>query len=125
MTQFSDKAASAWGTPLPDWIAALAGACDTHGQNATAKRIGYSAAVVSGVLGHTYKGDFTAVEDRVRVRLMRETVECPARFEISREECQLWQERAANFSSHNAERVKMARACRRCTHFTGGQDGSL
>ncbi|MBF0415624.1 MAG: hypothetical protein HQL79_07635 [Magnetococcales bacterium] len=56
--------------PLPDWILALATACDADTQGHVATRIGYSKGVVSQVLKGIYKGRVDLVEQAVRQYLM-------------------------------------------------------
>jgi hypothetical protein len=45
-----DKAIAAWGEPLPDWVRALAEACDTGGMGRVAARLGLSSRACHGVL---------------------------------------------------------------------------
>lgn len=111
------KARAAWGDDIPEWVHALAAECDRASQGAVAKRIGRSKALVSYVISNTYTGDMTATEELVRGALMMARLECPALGTIPMDECRLWRERARNFSSHNAQRVQMFRACRRCPRF--------
>ncbi len=40
----------AWGDTLPDWVRALAEACEASSQNKVAQQLGYSGALVSNVL---------------------------------------------------------------------------
>ncbi|MGR3501576.1 hypothetical protein [Pseudaestuariivita sp.] len=109
-----DKAREAWGSELPDWVEAMAVACDDSSQNQVAKRIGRSSSVVSHVLRNAYPGDMAATEELVRGTFMSGRTDCPALGKIPSNECRLWRERAKSFSSHNAQRVQMFRACRRC-----------
>ena len=53
----------------------------------TAKRIGYSSAVVSHVLNNDYSGDMSRVEAKVRGALMSQTVTCPIVGEIGLDRC--------------------------------------
>lgn len=114
MTTPLDTARAAWGDPLPDYIQCLAEACTATNQSEVARRLGRSAAMVSTVLRAKYKGDMEAVEDVVRGRLMRATVQCPALGEISTAACRDWMVKATKFGNENSERVRLYRACRSC-----------
>lgn len=110
-----DNALSAWGTPLPDWIAVLADECDRTTQKATGARIGYSAGVVNAVLKRAYKGDYSAVEQSVRGALMAATVNCPVLGELTTDRC--LQQQRQPFAAHNPQRIALWRACRTaCVH---------
>lgn len=109
-----------WGESLPDWVAALAEACQSSSQSRVAERIGRSPAVVSQVLRAKYPGDLRAVEDLVRGALMSGTVECPALGLVPTHECRGWMVKARTFGNTNALRVRMYRACRACPRFTKG-----
>lgn len=124
MTGPMQRAVTAWGTPLPDWIEALAQACQDSSQQKVAARLGRSGAVVSGVLGRRYAGDMAAIEDRVRGALMRSTVDCPALGDLPTNACADWRERSRNFSGHNALWVRMYRACLRCPRNAAKGEGS-
>jgi hypothetical protein len=109
------KALAAWGEPLPDWIEALATACDRQSQNAVARRLGYSGAAVSLVLNHRYGRDLTAVEQAVRGALMATTVACPVVGELAADACNAHQR--APWAPHNPQRIAFYRACRDgCRH---------
>jgi hypothetical protein len=114
MTDFTDIAVSAWGDTPPDWIIALADACNASSQNQVAKKIGRSAALISTVLRCKYEGDMAAVEDRIRGALMRQTTDCPALGEIELHVCHDWRVRSRRFAGNNALNVTMYRACARC-----------
>lgn len=109
-----DKARAAWGD-LPDWVLALAEACDAETQAAVGRRIDYSGSAVSQVLSGTYRGDLPRVEIAVRGALMAETVRCPMLGDIARNVCLNWQRRPFSTASSNA--VRMHQACRsNCPH---------
>lgn len=111
-----EKACAAWGNPPPDWIVALAEACNALTQSAVGKKIGYSGSTVSQVLSDTYRnGDMARIETVVRGALMAETVRCPILQEIGRDICLGWQKRP--FSTASANAVRMYQACRdNCPH---------
>jgi len=115
------NALAAWGDPLPDWIAALAGECDRTTQKAAGSRIGYSAGVVNAVLKRAYKGDYTAVEQSVRGALMAATVNCPVLGELTTDRC--LQQQRQPFAAHNPQRIALWRACRTgCAHSRIGRE---
>lgn len=116
-------AAAAWGEPLPDWIAALASACETSSQRAVAERLGRSAGLVSQVLRCKYPGDMAAVEEAVRGAYMAATVDCPALGALPTDQCQVWQGRARAFANLNSLRVRMFRACNACPRYRRGGGG--
>ena len=117
MTDYVAAAREAWGSELPDWVLCLAEEASRTSQNRAAKRIGYTAAVVHGVLRNSYGGSTALVEERVRGALMSATVPCPALGDIGTHICRDWRDRARKFSSHNTLAVRMFRACRSCPRF--------
>lgn len=78
----TETARKCWGDDLPEWVGALAAACDASSQAAVARRLlkdggsAYSAAAVSTVLSRTYNANLTAIERAVRTALGLET-DCP------------------------------------------------
>jgi len=104
-------------SPLPDWVEALARASDATSQNQVAKRLGYSAPVVSLLLRRAYKGDLLRIEELVRAELMQERRDCPALGEIRLAECLHHQDQAKNPGSPNPLRANMRRACHACPIF--------
>jgi len=111
-----DIAREHW-TPLPDWVAALARAADETSQNQVARRLGYTAPVVSLLLRQAYKGDLARIEELVRADLMQERRDCPALGEVRLTECLRHQDQARNPGSPNPLRTNMRRACNACTIF--------
>lgn len=108
------KASRVWPEPLPDWIVALAEACDATTGRAVAAQLGVSPAAVSRVLGGTY-GDATAMERRVRDCIMTAVIMCPVLGEIPRERC--LEEQRRPFAATNTMRVRLYRACNNgCPH---------
>lgn len=111
-------ARDAWGS-VPAWVQVLAQACDGASQSVVARRIGYSAAVISQVINHSYRGDLARVEAAVRGALMDETVICPVLGDIAHDVCLAHQKR--KFDCTSAMRARLYRACRSgCPHFLGG-----
>ena len=108
-----------WGLDAPDWIRALAEACDRLGsQRAAADAIGYSAAVVNQVLRRTYRGDLRKVEDKVRGAFLGETVACPVLGALTKDRCR--ENQALPFATINRVRIRLHQACRTCPHAKGG-----
>lgn len=111
-------AREAWGNDtLPDWIEALAKACDATSQNRVALKLERSPSLVSNVLRHKYAGSMDAVEEIVRGTFMHETVDCPGLGQIERQVCRKWRDRAGQPNSINSQYVTMKRACNRCPIF--------
>lgn len=109
------NARSAWGD-VPDWVETLALACDRNSQNAVARRLGYSGALVSLVIRRRYGGSLTAVERTVRATLMAVTVACPVVGDLAADVCDAHQ-RAPWAPSPG--RIAFYRACRNgCPHAT-------
>jgi len=107
------KATAAWGGISPDWVLALAEACDLASGRAVAARLDVSPAAVSRVLGRSY-GDTAGMERRVREVLMVSRVDCPVVGEISVADCRANQDRP--FTAVNPIFVRLFRACRECSH---------
>jgi hypothetical protein len=112
-----DKAIAAWGEPLPDWIKALAEACDETSLRKTATKLAVSPAIVSLTVNakrDRVKLDF--VKGRVERVLMIITVACPVLGVININKC--LEEQAKPFSSVNPQRVRLFKACRNgCIYF--------
>lgn len=108
------RARAAWGgDKTPDWIEALAGACDLAGsQGKVAERLGISAAAINQALGNSYKGRLDRIEQRVRGELMQHTVNCPVLGEISTRDCLDHQKR--KFRATNPLRVRLHQTCPTC-----------
>lgn len=115
------KAKTAWGATIPDWVRALAEEADRSSQNRVAATIGYSAAAVSTVIGHTYSAkDTTAMEQAVRASLMAESVPCPEVGEMPLAQCLTWRRRAGEpFLPLGSVHRTMRDACHHCSLNTG------
>lgn len=116
-------ATDAWGE-VPRWVLVLVEACDAEGssQNKVAKRLGYSAPVVSQIIRKDYKGDMIGLEKRVLAIFDPTSVKCPALEMITTEQCITWQDKASELNSASPLIVRMFAACRRCPRFTEGDD---
>lgn len=115
-----DKAKQHWPEPVPDWVLVLARECDRASQDSIAQRIGYSPAVVSGLIRCKYKGDLTAVETAVRGNLMDATVDCPVMGELFVDVCLDNQRRPRRQCS--GFQIQMWHACRSCRHNHHGKE---
>lgn len=112
-----DIAAAAWGPDVPDWIAALAAACDAAGssQGAVAKRLGISRASVSFLLSKKYESSTDAMERRIRAVLMRAQVDCPViAGRIPAESC--LRIAARGYDPSNVMTVRFSRTCPTCAN---------
>ncbi|APE43628.1 hypothetical protein BOO69_09535 [Sulfitobacter alexandrii] len=123
MSPRMDMAQECWGV-LPDWVEALVNACDADGssQNKVARRLKFSATVISQVLRNEYKGSLGNIERRVRAIYAPGTVQCPALGPISSEDCLTWQDDAGELRSSAPMTVRMFRACRKCPRYNGEPD---
>ncbi|KAF5039660.1 hypothetical protein DSECCO2_541510 [anaerobic digester metagenome] len=115
-TSMELRAMSAWDMAMPDWLQALARACDASGLRKIAARLGVSPTLVSLALSHKYHGPLTHLEARVRATLLHVGhVDCPVLGGIPAEQCRL--EQQMPFCSTSPLRVQLYRACNRpCTH---------
>ena len=117
------KAIAAWGDPLPDWVRALAEACDVFGMRKIAEKIGVSPASLSLAINKR-RGDPSFVKARVEAVIMVTIVACPVLGVMGIVDCR--KEQARPFSSANPLRVKLYRACRSgCVHFRGQPDNPV
>lgn len=107
---FLEKVDAAWGDAAPIWVRELATEANRTTQASTARKIGYSSAVLSHVFGNNYPGDMSKVEAKVRGALMGETVMCPVVGEIGRDRC--LNEQAMPMTGASSIRAKLYRACR-------------
>lgn len=108
-------AAEHWGDAAPDWVRALAKACDETSNRVAAEAIGRSASVISQVLRRSYPGSMEEVERRVRGAFMDLTVDCPIEGEISTAACARFQDMPR--PNGDARLVRIFRACRSgCPH---------
>ena len=105
-----------WGENPPDYISVLANACEmADSQSKVAKRLGYSAAVVSSMLKNKYGGDIGKFEDKVRAILMIEDVDCPAVAQtIQLVTCLEHQGHVKAGNRSNSFRMKMMHHCPSC-----------
>jgi predicted transcriptional regulator len=109
-----DKARAAWGNPPPDWVAALASACDESSQNRVAKSVGYSAGAISQILAGKYGARTDVMEEVVRRVLMKEEVECPVLYTISMADCRRWRGIARSGAILSRLQARVTSHCLRC-----------
>jgi len=109
-----DKARKAWAGNAPDWVEALAKACDLTSQAKTATQIGYSAGAVNLVLSNRYGASTDAIEQSVRGALMSETVACPVMGKIGKDRCRQGVEVSKTFSAANSQHVRLFKTCPTC-----------
>jgi hypothetical protein len=112
-----ERAKAAWGDEMPDWVQALALACERSSQNRVSKALDRSATIISQVLTRTYAASMDRIEDRVRGVYLNGRVECPEKGELPLQDCQDWREKARVFAMGNPQRTLMYRACRRCPRY--------
>ncbi len=110
--KYLEAARQVWGKAAPEWVLALAEACDQSNQTAVARRLKCTGSQVSQVLSNKYAAKLDRFERRVRGELMNQTVNCPVLGEITMRRCVDAQGRT---SAHTNElRVELRRACPRC-----------
>jgi len=110
-----EKARASWGPNMPDWIRALAEACDETGLRKIAARLEVSPAMVSLAINRK-RQDLSFIKYPVEKRLMITMVACPVRGVMGRDEC--LREQAKPFSSVNPRRVQLFKACRNgCPYY--------
>jgi hypothetical protein len=110
--ELAQKAAAAWGEPLPDWLAALVAACEAASMTAVARRLGRSVAAISQVISNSYAGRTDRIASDVRAVLMTDAVACPVLGAIDGARCHA--ERHREFSCANPQLVRLARTCPTC-----------
>lgn len=113
MTHCVDLVKETWGD-VPNWVMVLAEECDRTSQNKAGIRIGRKGPLVNAVLHRKYAGNYDRVEEAVRGVFLKETVLCPELGELPKQDCLAWRKKSRSFSGHNALRVAMYRACKRC-----------
>lgn len=109
MADFLARAHHGWDSP-PDWIIALAEACQRESQSAVAKRLGVSGSQVSHVVARSYAGRYDRIEQLVRAAYMGATVDCPVLGEIALDRC--LDEQTRPFAATSSVRTRLFRACR-------------
>ncbi|WP_339863245.1 hypothetical protein [Paremcibacter congregatus] len=117
-------ASAAWGpTTTPDWILALAKACDDHqSQKKAGDLVGYSGATINLVLKNKYNGDLSKVEVMVRGALLKESVNCPVLGILNLKECRDYQ--ALKTFSGTTMGVFLKRACPKCAYNQENENGN-
>ncbi len=119
-TSSIDKAQKAWGACAPAWISTLAEECDGSSQRKVARELGVSAALLSSVLGNKYPGNLARVEEAVKLRFMRDEVDCPVLGKTSKGKC--LEHQARGFSTASPLHLRLFRACPDCPNFSRKPD---
>ena len=102
-------------------MALLQDAVNEHGSQAkVGKKLGYSSATISQVLGGSYGGQLDGFLKRVEEVFGKAEINCPILGEILLPECV--EERRKPFCTANPHRVRMYQACRRCPNNTDQRD---
>ncbi len=114
---FAAKARAAWGEAPPEWVAALAAACDGSTQSRVAQDLDLNAGYVSWALGRQHARYWPRVEAAVRGRLLAAHVECPVLGVLRVDRCALLRRGGAKIS--RAMRARLAGACPGCPHGGG------
>ena len=109
---------------MSDWLEILRTACEAPGssQASVAKRLNYSAPVVSQVLRGIYPGDLNAVKAAVEGALLGGTVPCPVIGEIPRQKCVEHQRSRPPMT--NPTRAALSLACPTCPHNLAAKRGT-
>lgn len=114
-----DTVQRCWGAEAPDWVVALAAACDQSSYAKVGGRIGYTKGTVHQVLHKLRRpGGLGRLEAAVRAQIMDVRVSCPVLGAIRLSECR--ERRATPFAATNALRVRLYRACRGCVQDQAG-----
>lgn len=115
MSSYQESCAAAWNDQAPDWVQALASACDQMGGHVPAARAcGLSRATVSMICRNTYPRDARSVEAKVRGALLAATVDCPVLGELRRDRCVAHQGRRLENLGASPMNVQLYRACQAC-----------
>jgi hypothetical protein len=116
------RARAGWGDDMPDWVMALARACERSTQTKVAQALDRSPAVISNVLARTYAASMDRIEERVRGVYLNGKVICPEKGDLPLQECQDWREKAKRFQMGNPQRTLMFGVCRKCPRYLKEQD---
>ena len=82
-----DRATTAWGADMPEWVRMLVTAADRTSQRVVSDRLGKSSGYVSRLINRNYAGDYGEAETQVRAIFGAETVQCPAFDRIPLQSC--------------------------------------
>ena len=114
-----ERTREAWNDAPPDWVLALAEACEFESQARVAKRIGYAPPTISQVLSNRYGAGLGEIEQAVRDSLAGKTVLCPGLQgeEIEAMRCRAYQYQKKARVAGNPMLTRVWRACRAgCPH---------
>ncbi|WP_119167083.1 transcriptional regulator [Algihabitans albus] len=117
MSRHLESCQEAWNGEAPDWVLALARACDELGGHRQAgETCGISRATVSMLMRNAYDRDARQIEQRVRGRLLDAAVDCPVLGELRRDRCLEHQGRRLGDLGSSPMNVQLYRACQTCSH---------
>jgi len=108
------RALRAWGAPLPEWVEALAQACDARSLRKAAAILDVSPALVSLALNRRHLAKTDYIEERVRRTLLARNVHCPVLGPVSGDKCRETQQQP--IVTANPLCVRLRRTCRTCPH---------
>lgn len=102
---------------MPDWITALAEACDGSSLRKTAAKLGVSPAIISlAINARRGREKLEFIKIKTENTLMITMIPCPVLGVIGRHDCS--REQLRPFSSSNPRRAMIYRACRDgCKYF--------
>lgn len=107
----------AWGQSAPEWMQALARACDAHTLRKVAAMLKVSPALVSLNLRRQSNAS-ELLEKRVKSRIMVSLIHCPVLGLIDAPTCMTEQEQP--LLTTNTQRIQLYKACHGgCLHFKG------
>jgi len=113
------KAFAAWGAQ-PDWVIALATACDRSSQASVAKMLGMNSGYVSYALRNEKPQYHQVVAEAVRGKLMGETIDCPVLGEIDQALCA--RHRKSRLRPIAPEQKRLRATCPTCIHNTNRKE---
>jgi len=115
-TDFRAIVSKGWGEDAPDWILALADACQRETQAAVGRKLRVSGSQISQVLARKYPSALDGLEAKVRGALLGATVVCRVLGEIGGDRC--LSEQRKPFSTASSIAIRRYRECRAgCPHF--------
>lgn len=110
-----ERVRNSWGDCPPSFILALANEVDRTSQSAAARRIGISPTAVNLLLGNKYGAKTRRLEEKIRLELFSETVDCPYLGQIiTRKRCAA--HKKSPISAANPRIFQHKRACLTCIY---------
>ena len=118
---YRKKAEAGWRGGLPEWVAALAHACDLGSQTAMARQLGVNDAYLSYAIRNVKPEYHARVEEAVRSRLMGEDVEGPVMGEIPVDVC--GRNRRSRLRPLGPVQKALRQTCPTCIHNRKSEGG--